>query len=74
MTLWLALLVVTTLVWGNDFIAISHIVEHVTSMELVVVRLVPVGQIFAALLLPTHGHQVWQMIHAEVWWLVLLGL
>jgi drug/metabolite transporter (DMT)-like permease len=73
-TLWTALLLITTLVWGNSFIAIKHIVEYVTPLELVTVRFVPVALTFAALLLPTRGRQVWQLIRAEGWRLLLLGL
>jgi len=73
-TLWTTLLVLVTLVWGNSFIAIKHVVEHVTPLELVTVRFVPVALTFAALLLPTRGRQVWRMIRAEGWRLPLLGL
>jgi len=73
-TLWTILLILATLVWGNSFIAIKHVVEHVTPLELVTVRFVPVALTFAALLLPTRGRQVWQVIRAEGWRLPLLGL
>ncbi|MDY7040341.1 MAG: DMT family transporter [Chloroflexota bacterium] len=72
--LWTILLILVMLVWGNSFIAIKHVVEHVTPLELVTVRFVPVALTFAALLLPTRGRQVWQMIRAEGWRLALLGL
>jgi drug/metabolite transporter (DMT)-like permease len=72
--LWTGLLILVTLIWGNSFIAIKHIVEYVTPLELVTVRFVPVALIFAALLLPTRGRQVWRMIRAEGWRLALLGL
>ncbi len=71
---WPALLLLVTLVWGNSFIAIKHIVQYVTPLELVTVRFVPVALIFAAWLLPTRGRQVWQLVRAESWRLVLLGL
>ncbi len=73
-TLWTPLLILATLIWGNSFIAVKHIVEHVTPLELVTVRFVPVAITFAALLLPTRGHQVWQLIRTEGWRLALLGL
>jgi drug/metabolite transporter (DMT)-like permease len=63
-----------TLIWGNSFIAIKHVVQYVTPLELVTVRFVPVALIFAALLLPVHGRQVWRLIRTESWRLVLLGL
>jgi len=73
-TLWTTLLLITTLVWGNSFIAIKHVVAHVTPLELVTVRFVPVALTFAALLLPTRGRQVWRMIRADGWRLALMGL
>jgi len=73
-TLWTILLILVTLVWGNSFIAIKHVVEYVTPLELVTVRFVPVALTFAALLLPTRGRQVWRMVRAEGWRLPLLGL
>ncbi|HIP97563.1 MAG TPA: DMT family transporter [Anaerolineae bacterium] len=73
-TLWTSLLILATLIWGNSFIAIKHIVEYVTPLELVTVRFVPVALTFAALLLPTRGRQIWQVIRAEGWRLALLGL
>jgi len=71
---WPTLLVLVTLMWGNSFIAIKHVVEHVTPLELVTVRFVPVALTFAALLLPTRGRQVWHMVRAEGWRLAFLGL
>ena len=72
--LWVALLVLVTLIWGNSFIAIKHVVEYVTPLELVTVRFVPVALTFAALLLPTRGRQVWHIVRTEGWRLALLGL
>jgi drug/metabolite transporter (DMT)-like permease len=72
--LWPSLLLIVTLVWGNSFIAIKHVVQHVTPLELVTVRFVPVALTFAALLLPTHGRKIWRMIRADGWRLALLGL
>jgi drug/metabolite transporter (DMT)-like permease len=72
--IWTGLLILVTLFWGNTFISVKHIVEHVTPLELVVVRFFPTALVFAALLLPTHGRQVWQMVRAEGWRLPLLGL
>jgi len=72
--LWTALLVLVTLFWGNSFIAVKVIVQYVSPLELVTVRFVPVALIFAALLLPTRGRQVWAMIRADGWRLALLGL
>ena len=74
MRLWTGLLILVTLIWGNSFIAIKHVVEHVTPLELVTVRFVPVALTFAALLLPARGRQVWHMIRREGWRLALLGL
>jgi drug/metabolite transporter (DMT)-like permease len=71
---WIALLVVVTLFWGNSFIAVKVIVRYVSPLELVTVRFVPVALIFAALLLPTRGREVWAMIRADGWRLALLGL
>ena len=71
---WTALLVLVTLFWGNSFIAVKVIVQHVSPLELVTVRFVPVALIFAALLLPTRGREVWAMVRADGWRLALLGL
>jgi drug/metabolite transporter (DMT)-like permease len=72
--LWTGLLILVALFWGNTFIAVKHIIAHVTPLELVVVRFLPTALVFAALLLPTHGRQAWQMVRAEGWRLPLLGL
>ncbi len=66
-SLWTTLLIIVTLIWGNSFIAIKHIVERVTPLELVSARFVPVALTFAALLLPTRGRQVWRMVRADGW-------
>lgn len=71
---WTALLILVTLFWGNSFIAVKVIVRHVSPLELVTVRFVPVALIFAALLLPTRGREVWAMVRADGWRLALLGL
>jgi len=71
---WTALLILVTLFWGNSFIAVKVIVRHVSPLELVTVRFVPVALIFAALLLPTRGREVWAMVRADGWWLAFLGL
>jgi drug/metabolite transporter (DMT)-like permease len=71
---WTALLILVTLIWGNSFIAVKIIVQHISPLELVTVRFVPVALIFAALLLPTRGREVWAMIRADGWRLALLGL
>jgi len=73
-TLWTTLLLLITLVWGNSFIAVKHVVEYVTPLELVTVRFVPVAVTFAVLLLPTRGREVWHIMRAEGWRLPLLGL
>jgi len=73
-TFWIILLVLVTLIWGNSFIAIKHVVAYVAPLELVAVRFVPVALTFAALLLPTRGRQTWRLIRAESWRLALLGL
>ena len=72
--LWTTLLILVTLIWGNSSIAIKHIVEYVTPLELVTVRFMPVALTFAVLLLPTRGCQVWQLVRVEGWRLALLGL
>jgi len=72
--MWPGLLVLVTLVWANSFIAIKHVVAYVTPLELVTVRFVPVALTFAALLLPTRGRQVWQLIRADGWRVALSGL
>lgn len=73
-TLWMFLLVIVTLFWGNSFIAIKHVVDYVTPLELVTLRFVPVALIFTALLLPRHACQVRQLIRTHGWQLALLGL
>lgn len=72
--LWIFLLVLVTLIWGNSFIAIKHVVEYVTPLELVAVRFVPVALTFAMLLVPTRPRQVWRMVRTDGWRLALLGL
>jgi drug/metabolite transporter (DMT)-like permease len=74
MVLWTALLVLVTLTWANSFIAIKHVVEHVTPLELVAVRFVPVALTFAVLLLPVRGRKIWSMVRTDGWRLALLGL
>jgi drug/metabolite transporter (DMT)-like permease len=71
---WTGLLILVTLIWGNSFIAIKHVVQYVTPLELVTVRFVPVAVIFATWLLPTRGRRVWHLIRSETWRVVLLGL
>lgn len=73
-TLWILLLVLVTLLWGNSFIAIKHIVAHVSPLELVVLRFVPVALTFAAMLLPTRAGEIRDLIRAEGWRLAFLGL
>jgi hypothetical protein len=55
--LWSVLLVLVTFIWGNSFIAIKHIVEYVSPLELVALRFVPVALTFALVLLPTTPDQ-----------------
>lgn len=74
MALWTILLVLSTLIWGNTFVAIKVVVAHVSPLQLVAVRFVPAALVFAALLLPTRGRQVWQLVRADGWRLALLGL
>jgi drug/metabolite transporter (DMT)-like permease len=74
MLTWTGLLLLVTLIWGNSFIAIKHVVQYVTPLELVTVRFVPVAVIFAAWLLPTRGREVVRLVRAESWRLALLGL
>jgi len=71
---WIPLLALTAMIWGFSFTAVKHVVQHVTPLELVTLRFVPAGLTFAALLLPTRGRQVWEMIRAEGWRLFLMGL
>ena len=71
---WTALLILVTLFWGNSFIAVKVIVRYVSPLELVTVRFVPVALIFAVLLLPTRGRQVWAMVRTDGWRLAFLGL
>jgi drug/metabolite transporter (DMT)-like permease len=71
---WTGLLLLVTLIWGNSFIAIKHIVQYVTPLELVTVRFVPVALIFAALLLPTRWREMVRLVREESWRLALLGL
>ncbi|MBN1178348.1 MAG: EamA family transporter [Anaerolineae bacterium] len=73
-TLWVGLLVLTTLVWSNSFIAIKHIVAYVTPLELVTLRFVPVALTFVAWLLPTHGREIWHMIRRDGLRLAAMGL
>lgn len=72
--LWIVLLVVVTLLWGNSFIAIKHIVEYVSPTELVALRFVPVALTFAAILLPTRRKRVHLLIREEGRRLAFLGL
>jgi len=74
MALWIGLLVLVTLIWGASFAAIKHVVSHVTPLELVTVRFVPVALAFVLLLLPTRSRDVWRIVRAESWRLPLLGL
>jgi hypothetical protein len=59
--LWSVLLVLVTFIWGNSFIAIKHIVEYVSPLELVALRFVPVALTFALVLLPTTPDQTPQL-------------
>ncbi|MGD2176836.1 MAG: DMT family transporter [Anaerolineae bacterium] len=72
--LWGILLVLVTLIWGNSFIAIKHIVAYVSPLELVALRFVPVALTFGAILLPTQGRRIRSMMREEWWRLALLGL
>lgn len=72
--MWIGLLVVVTLLWGNAFVAIKHVIEYVTPLELVTVRYVPVAITFALILIPTRRRQVWRAIREDGWRLVLLGM
>jgi len=72
--LWVVLLVLVTLMWGNSFIAIKHIVEYVSPLELVTLRFVPVALTFILILLPSRGGRVREMIREEGWRLAFLGL
>ncbi len=73
-SLWILPLVVVTLLWGNSFIAVKHIVAYVSPLELVALRFVPVALTFAAILLPTRGARVRDLIREEGWRLAFLGL
>ena len=72
--LWVVLLVLVTLMWGNSFIAIKHIIEYVSPLELVTLRFVPVALTFILILLPSRGGRVREMIREEGWRLAFLGL
>ena len=72
--LWSVLLILVTLIWGNSFIAIKHIIEHVSPLELVTLRFVPVGLTFSLILLATRREKIWKMIQEENWRLAFLGL
>jgi drug/metabolite transporter (DMT)-like permease len=72
--LWPILLVLVALIWGNSFIAVKHIVGYVSPLELVTLRFVPVALIFAGLLLPLRGREVWAIIRSDGWRLAFLGL
>ena len=72
--LWTSLLVLITLLWGNSFIAIKYVVQHVTPLELVAVRFVPVAFTFIPILILKYGGQVWHVTRNEWWRLMLLGL
>lgn len=72
--LWTVLLVLVALIWGNAFVAIKHVIAHVSPLELVTVRFVPVALTFAVWLLPTRSREVWQLLRAAGWRLALLGL
>jgi len=72
--LWIVLLVLVTLFWGNSFIAIKHIVAHVSPLELVAFRFVLVALTFAVILLPTRWDEVRDLIREEGWRLGFLGL
>ena len=63
-----------TLIWGASFAAIKHVVSHVTPLELVTVRFVPVALAFALLLLPRRSREVWHIVRAETWRLPIMGL
>lgn len=73
-SLWVVLLVLVTLIWGNSFIAIKHMVAYVSPLELVTLRFVPVALTFALILLPTRGGRIRRMIRQETWRLAFLGL
>jgi drug/metabolite transporter (DMT)-like permease len=73
-SLWALLLVLVTLIWGNSFIAVKHVVAYVSPLELVVLRFVPVALTFAAILLPSRGGQILTLIREEGWRLPFLGL
>lgn len=71
---WVVLLVLVTILWGNSFIAVKHIVTYVSPLELVALRFVPVALTFAAILLPTQGGRMRALICEEGWRLACLGL
>jgi drug/metabolite transporter (DMT)-like permease len=67
-------LVVTTILWGNSFIAIKHAVQFLTPMELTILRFIPAAVAFAALLLPTRRASFWAMVRKDGLILIFLGL
>lgn len=73
-SMWVGLLVLVTLLWGNAFVAIKRVIAYVTPLELVTVRYVPVAITFVLILISTRRRQVWRAIREDGWRLVLLGL
>lgn len=73
-TLWICLLILVMAFWGGSFIAIKIVVQHVTPLELVPMRFVPVALIFGAWLVTKHSGILWPMIRAEGWRLAIIGL
>lgn len=74
LVVWTFLLLLVAFFWGNSFIAVKHIIQYVNPLEMVTVRFVLAAVIFAAVLLPTRGREVWHMLRMERWRFVLLAL
>jgi drug/metabolite transporter (DMT)-like permease len=72
--MWIGLLVLVTLLWGNAFVAIKRVIAYVNPLELVTVRYVPVAVAFALVLIPTRRREVWRAVREDGWRLLLLGL
>lgn len=74
LALWTPLLLLVAFFWGSSFVAVKHMLQFVNPLELVTMRFVPVALIFAAVLVPTRGREIWRMLRVERWRLLLLGL
>ncbi len=67
-----AALIATTVVWGGSFVAIKHVLQYVTPLQLVLLRFAPASGVFAAVLCLRHRH-VWPRMLRDDWLLLLLS-